>query len=96
MYASFSYSIHFFCCFHCVYTILGQVLWRAVPKDKFDPNIHGFKVSSVTENIANLQKIVELVSQYVPSATIVFTLSPVPLRATFRYTRFSYPYINLI
>jgi hypothetical protein len=67
-----------------LFTVTGQVLWRAVPKDKFDPNIHGFKVSSITENVNNLTKIVQLVSQYVPNATIVFTLSPVPLRATFR------------
>lgn len=61
-----------------------QVLWRAVPVDKFDPQRHGFRVSSVSENLINLRKIVSLVRQYVPEARIVFTLSPVPLNATFR------------
>jgi len=61
-----------------------QVLWRAVPSDKFDPTRHGFRVSSVSENLANLRKIVALVRRHNPEAHIVFTLSPVPLNATFR------------
>jgi hypothetical protein len=61
-----------------------QVLWRAVPSDKFDPTRHGFRVSSVSENLANLRKLVQLIRAHVPAASIVFTLSPVPLSATFR------------
>ena len=32
-----------------------QVLWRAVPSDRFDPKRHGFRVSSVAENLKNLR-----------------------------------------
>ena len=62
-----------------------QVLWRAVPSDRHDPKRHGFRVSSVAENLDNLRAIVRLVRAHcAPSASIVFTLSPVPLAATFR------------
>jgi len=60
------------------------VLWRAVPSHVYDPGRHGFRVSSVAENVANLRRIVRLIREHVPSASIVFTLSPVPLAATFR------------
>ena len=33
-----------------------QVLWRAVPSDKFDPRRHGFRVSTVAENLNNLRR----------------------------------------
>jgi len=62
----------------------NQVLWKAVPKEKFDESTHGFKVLSLEENLANMEKMVKLIQQYNPRARIVFTLSPVPLRATFR------------
>ena len=62
-----------------------QVLWRAVPSDRFDSKRHGFRVSTVAENLENLRAIVRLVRKHcAPSASIVFTLSPVPLAATFR------------
>jgi hypothetical protein len=62
----------------------GEVFWRAIPKEVFDPQVHGFKVSSVAENTDNLKAIHQLIRRHVPHATIVFTLSPVPLVATFR------------
>ena len=61
-----------------------EVLWRAVPSDRFDPRRHGFRVSSVGENLRNLRAIVALIRAHVPAAVVVFTLSPVPLSATFR------------
>lgn len=62
----------------------GDVFWRAIPLDKFDPEQHGFRISTVEENRANLEKIYRLIRAHRPEATIVFTLSPVPLVATFR------------
>jgi len=62
----------------------GDALWRAVPAPLFDENIHGFRVSSHQENYDNLVKIVDLIRAAKPSAKIVFTVSPVPLMATFR------------
>jgi hypothetical protein len=62
----------------------GEVFWRAIPRDRFDPAVHGFRVSSVAENLDNLQAIHRIIRRVRPSATIVITLSPVPLVATFR------------
>jgi hypothetical protein len=64
--------------------ITGEVFWRAVPADAFDPERHGFRVSTVDENEENLRVIVDLVQRHRPGAKIVMTLSPVPLVATFR------------
>ncbi|HEY7603027.1 MAG TPA: GSCFA domain-containing protein [Gaiellaceae bacterium] len=62
----------------------GQVFWRGIPRERFDPDRHVFRVSTVEENERNLHRIVELIREVSPQAPIVFTLSPVPLMATFR------------
>jgi hypothetical protein len=62
----------------------GQVFWRAVPYESFDPQRHKFRVATVSENLANLNAIMDLIRRHRPDATVVFTLSPVPLSATFR------------
>lgn len=62
----------------------GEVFWRAIPKDKFDPSRHGFRVTTVAENLDNLEAIYALIRKHRPSASIVLTLSPIPLVATFR------------
>jgi hypothetical protein len=62
----------------------SEVFWRAVPKEYFDASRHKFRVSSVEENLNNLKAICQLIKEYRPNARIVFTLSPIPLMATFR------------
>lgn len=62
----------------------GDVFWRAIPRSKFDSARHGFKVSTVEENRQNLTTIRDFIRRFRPDATIIFTLSPVPLLATFR------------
>lgn len=62
----------------------GEVFWRAVPKGMYDPTRHKFRVSTFEENYRNLTEIVRLIRRYRPDASIVLTLSPVPLAATFR------------
>jgi hypothetical protein len=62
----------------------GEVFWRAVPYARFDPARHKFRVSSVIENLDNLRAIHASIRKRRPDAAIVFTLSPVPLTATFR------------
>ena len=62
----------------------GEVFWRAVPYEKFDATRHKFRVSTVEENTRNIRRIYELIRKYRPEAKIIFTLSPVPLVATFR------------
>jgi hypothetical protein len=62
----------------------GDVFWRGIPVHQHDPDIHGFRVSTVQENVDNLNKIISLSKKHRPNAKFIFTLSPVPLKATFR------------
>jgi hypothetical protein len=62
----------------------GEVFWRAIPLDKYDATRHKFRVSTVNENLENLRVIHKLIRAHRPDAVIVFTLSPIPLQATFR------------
>lgn len=62
----------------------GEVFWRTIPKDAYDPERHRFRVSTVEENKDNLRAIYRLIRKHRPDARILFTLSPIPLIATFR------------
>jgi hypothetical protein len=62
----------------------GDAFWRAIPVSLFDPDRHGFRVSTVAENLANILESIALIQRFRPGARIVLTLSPVPLMATFR------------
>ena len=62
----------------------GEVFWRAVPKDYFDPSRHKFRVTSHAENTENLRAIYQLIRRHRPEAKIIMTLSPIALTATFR------------
>ena len=63
----------------------GEVFWRAIPSSQFRPGVHGFRVLSVKETKTHLEKIISLIREHRgPGARIIFTISPVPLRATFR------------
>ena len=62
----------------------GNVFWRTIPKESYDPDRHKFRVSTVEENKANMAKIYDLIRKHRPDAKIIFTLSPIPLQATFR------------
>jgi hypothetical protein len=64
--------------------VTGGVFWRAVPRDKFDPARHKFRITSVQENKDNIRAIYDLIRECRPDAKIIFTLSPIPLVATFR------------
>jgi len=64
--------------------VSGGVFWRAVPRNRYDPARHKFRVSTVAENKDNLEAIYRLIRHYRPEADIIFTLSPIPLVATFR------------
>jgi len=56
----------------------GEVFWRAIPSDKFDPERHGFRVASVAENQENIAKIYRLIRKHVPKAKVVFTVAYSP------------------
>jgi hypothetical protein len=62
----------------------GGVFWRGVPKDVYRADRHVFRRSTVAENERNLLQIVDLIRRANTTAPIVLTLSPVPLKATYR------------
>jgi len=62
----------------------GEVFWRAIPQEQFDESIHGFKVATFQENLDNLERLRSIVRAHKPNASLIFTLSPIPLVATFR------------
>ena len=62
----------------------GNVFWRTIPKDAYDPKRHKFRLSTVEENRENIRAIYDLIRRYKPEAKVIVTLSPVPLIATFR------------
>lgn len=62
----------------------GDVFWKAIPQNIYNSEKHGFRVTTCGENIENLEKIIKLIRRHHPSAPIIFTVSPIPLRATFR------------
>lgn len=62
----------------------GEVFWRAIPAQQFDETRHGFRVATVLETKQKLTSIWYLIHRHRPEAKVIFTLSPVPLVATFR------------
>lgn len=62
----------------------GAVFWRGVPEHIFQQGRHEFRLSTVEQNLANLEHLIQAIRQANPGAPIIFTLSPVPLKATFR------------
>lgn len=62
----------------------GGTFWRGVPEDAFDPERHKFRVLSTAETKADIARMHALIRQYVPQAKLLFTVSPIPLGATFR------------
>ncbi|WOT06300.1 GSCFA domain-containing protein [Shewanella youngdeokensis] len=67
-------------------TISKKVFWRGIPDDIFDEQRHFFRLSTVEENVDNLNCIISLLQSINPKCSIVFTLSPVPLKASFQDT----------
>jgi hypothetical protein len=62
----------------------GGIFWRAVPMKCYDASRHKFRVCSFAETKDNISQIYEMIRKHVPRAKTVFTLSPIPLAATFR------------
>jgi hypothetical protein len=62
----------------------GGVFWRAVPLEHYDPLRHKFRVCSMSETKEKIAHIDALIQKHVPQAKVLFTLSPIPLAASFR------------
>ncbi len=60
------------------------VFWRGVPNELFDPERHECVVSTVEENVQNMIQIIQLIQTHCGNKPIIFTLSPVPLNASFQ------------
>jgi hypothetical protein len=50
----------------------------------YDPKRHVFRTTSVAETVAALHEFDRLVETFIPDKHFIFTLSPIPLLATFR------------
>ncbi len=64
--------------------VTGEVFWRAPPREVFDASRHKFRLSRSDETRRNLEEIWALIQEVRPEAKVVFTISPIPLTATFR------------
>ncbi len=62
----------------------GEPLWRALTRRHYDPQRHVFRVESLEGTKRSLEKIDSIRRRHLPRLKIVFTVSPVRLRATFR------------
>jgi hypothetical protein len=62
----------------------GGTFWRAVPEESFDPKRHKFRVMPFEETKRDIAEIHRLIRSHVPDAKLLFTVSPIPLAATFR------------
>lgn len=62
----------------------GSVYPLVPPVQVYDPARHGFRLAGYEENMANLERVQELFEQNNPAGHVLITVSPVPLRATFR------------
>ena len=61
------------------------VFWRGVPNKVFSPELHESVTSTVEENVNNMKRIADLIHQTCgEDKHIIYTLSPVPLAATFQ------------
>jgi GSCFA family len=62
----------------------NEPLWRTMPERLYDPGRHTFKLATVAETEQSLLELDRLIQQYCPGLKVVFTVSPIPLLATFR------------
>jgi hypothetical protein len=64
--------------------ISGEPLWRALTDKTFDADRHVFRVESAEKTLEWLECIERLRAKHLPEQKIIFTLSPIPLKTTFR------------
>lgn len=62
----------------------GEPLWRALTRRLYDPARHVFRVETMQDTKRSLETIHALRERFLPQMKIVFTVSPVRLKATFR------------
>lgn len=64
--------------------VSGEPLWRALTEDRYDPERHVFRVESTQDTRRWLNAIESIRRRHLPKLKVIYTVSPIPLRATFR------------
>jgi|SRR5579859_3239117 len=64
--------------------ISKEPMWRSIPSRLYEPERHGFRRATVAETIAAFYELDRLIEEFLPNKHFIFTLSPIPLIATFR------------
>lgn len=62
----------------------GEPLWRALTEQTYDPERHVFRIEPVAKTIEWLECIERLRQKHLPHLKVIYTLSPIPLKTTFR------------
>lgn len=62
----------------------GGVFWKGVPDTVFREGRHEIVLSTPQENFENIRRIREIFREHCGDKPVIFTVSPVPLKATFR------------
>jgi hypothetical protein len=62
----------------------GEPLWRALTERHYDASKHVFRVETLHDTKRHLEKIEDIRCRYLPGMKVVYTVSPVRLKATFR------------
>lgn len=64
--------------------VSGEPLWRALTVKTYDPERHVFRIETVEKTLEWLSCIERLRKKHLPKMKVIFTLSPIPLKTTFR------------
>ena len=64
--------------------IEGEPMWRTIPVRLYEPERHVCRRATVAETLQCLHDLDGLVDRFLPGKQFVFTLSPIPMLATFR------------
>jgi hypothetical protein len=64
--------------------VAGEPMWRAISARLYEPERHVFRSATVAETVEALYELNRLADTFLPEKKIIFTLSPIPLLATFR------------
>jgi 2-polyprenyl-3-methyl-5-hydroxy-6-metoxy-1,4-benzoquinol methylase len=64
--------------------IEGEPMWRTIPAQLYEPGRQVCRPATVAETTASLNELAGLADKFLPGKQFIFTLSPIPLIATFR------------
>lgn len=65
-------------------TLDGAVFFQTPPARIYNRERHGFRFADLAENVRNLRQAISTLRCVSPDCQVILTVSPVPLRATFR------------